>query len=88
MINKRISYISFYKECFDKAATDYNKTFKNSCFNENINCTSQTRPRRKRNRNILWSNPPFSSKVKTNIDKISAHHQYLFLLVLFHQDLG
>ena len=36
MINKRISYISFDKERFDKAATDYNKAFKNSCFNENI----------------------------------------------------
>ena len=84
MINKRISNISCDKECFDKAATDYNNALKNSCFNKNIKFTLRP-PEIKRSRNILWFNRPFSSNVKTNIGKIFLqlldkhflkHHKY------------
>ena len=84
MINKRISNISCDKECFDKAATDYNNALKNSCFNKNIKFTLRP-PEIKRSRNILWFNPPFSCNVKSNIGKIflqlldkhfPKHHKY------------
>ena len=67
MISKRISNISCDKECFDKVAPVYNNALKNSGFNKNIKFTPWPSKRRKRSRNILWFNPPFSSKVKTNI---------------------
>ena len=70
MISKRISNISCDKECFDKAAPIYNNALKNTGFNENIKFTPRPPKRRKRNRNILWFNPPFSSNVETNISKI------------------
>ena len=70
MISKRISNISCDKGCFDKAAPDYNNALKNSGFNEDIKLTPQPPKRRKRSRNILWFNPPFSSIMKTNIAKI------------------
>ena len=85
MISKRISNISCDKESFDKAAPDYNNALKNSGFNENIKFTPRPPKRRKRCRNILWFNPPFSSNVKTDIGKIflllldkhfPQHHKY------------
>ena len=69
MVIKRISNISCDKECFDKAAPDYNNALKNSSFNENIKFTPRLPNRRKLSRNILWFNPPFNSNVKTNIGK-------------------
>ena len=69
MINKRISNISCDKECFDKAAPDYNNALRNSNFNENIKFTPRLPNRRKLSRNILWFNPPFNSNVKTNTGK-------------------
>ena len=70
MITKRISNISCDKECFYKAAPDYNNALKNSSFNKNVKFTPRPSQRRKRNRNILWFNPPFSSNLKTSIGKI------------------
>ena len=70
MISKRISNISCDKGCFDKAAPDYNNALKNSGFNEDIKLTPRSPKKRKRSRNILRFNPPFSSIVKTNIAKI------------------
>ena len=80
-----MSNISCDKECFNKAAPVYNNSLKNSGFNKNIKFTPRPPKRRKRSRNILWFNPPFSSNVKTNIGKISLrlldkdfpkHHKY------------
>ena len=84
MISKRTSNISCDKECFNKDAPVYNNALKNSGFNENIKFTPRS-PKRKRSRNILCFNPPFSSNVKTNIGKIFLqlldkhfpnHHKY------------
>ena len=52
MITKRISNISCDKECFYKAAPDYNNALKNSSFNKNVKFTPRPSQRRKRNRNI------------------------------------
>ena len=70
MISKKISKISCDKECFDKAAPDYNIALKNNRFNKNIKFTPRPPQRRKRSRNILWFHPPFSSYVNANIGKI------------------
>ena len=76
--------MNYYIFKSNQAATDYNNALKNSCFNENIKFTLRP-PQRKRSRNILWFNPPFSSNVKTNIGKIllrlldkhfQKHHKY------------
>ena len=53
MINKRISNISCDKECFDKAAPDYNNTLQNSGFNKNINFTPRPPQRKKLLTSIL-----------------------------------
>ena len=85
MISKRISDISCDKEFFDKAATVYNNALKNSGFHQNIKFTPRLPKRRKRSRNVLWFNPPFSSNMKTSIGKIflrlldkhfPKHHKY------------
>ena len=85
MISKSISNLSCDKECFDKAALDYNNALKNSGFNENIKFTPWPPQRRKRCRNILWFNRPFSSNVKNNFGKMflplldkhfPKHHKY------------
>ena len=84
---ERISnvYVWFDKDCFDKAAPDYNNALKNSGFNENTKFTPQPPQGRKRRRNILWFSPPFSSNVKINPCKIflqlldkhfPKHHKY------------
>ena len=85
MISKRISNISYDKECVDKAAPHYDNALKNSGFNENIKFTRRYPQRKKCSRNVLWFNPPFSSNVKINIGKIflrllnkhfPKHHKY------------
>ena len=89
MISERTSNILCDKECFDKAAPDYNNALKNSSFNENMKFTPRPPKRRKRSRKIMWFNPTFSSNVKTNIGKVflrllykdfPKHHKYYKLL--------
>ena len=69
MISKRLSDTTRDKEHFDKAAPIYNEALKNSCFNEPLKLSPATPTRRHRKRKIIWSNPPFSSHVKTNVAK-------------------
>ena len=71
MISKRKSDISCDKEWFDKAAPDYNNnSLKNSDFNENMKFTPQSSKTRKHGINAVFFDPPFNSKVITNIGKI------------------
>ena len=70
MISKIISSIFCNKEVFDKAAPVYNNALKNSGFNEKVKFTPPPPQKRKRSRNIIWSNLPFRSNVKTNTGKI------------------
>ena len=65
IISKRLSNVTCDKECFDNTAPNHRT---HSGFNKNIKSTPQPQ-KRKRSRSILWFNPPFSSNVKTNIDK-------------------
>ena len=70
-INKRLSSISATKEIFDKAAPPYQEALKKSGFNYKLNYEPQSqlssKNKNKRQRNIIWFNPPFSRGVATNI---------------------
>ena len=64
-INKRISTLLSDKQTFQDAASTYQNALRHSNFRHKLNTTQQ--PRRNRQRNIIWFNPPFSKNVKTNI---------------------
>ena len=75
-ISKRLSVISCNKSMFDKTVHVYEKGLKNSCFNEKISYIEKDKPseqhrnnKKKRKRNIIWFNPPYSVNVITNIGK-------------------
>ena len=76
-IEKRISNISSSKEIFDISKPIYEKTL-NECgfqhkllYQENaINNIDGNQEKKKRKRNIIWYNPPYSMNVKTNIGKL------------------
>ena len=77
-IAKRISTISSDNEVFKKAAPYYNDALKSCGYDEQLEYTAskQTREaRRKRQRNIIWFNPPYSKSVQSNVGK-----QFLRLL--------
>ena len=68
-INKRISTLSSDKQVFDDAVQTYQNALGHRNFSHKLeympHLTQQ--PRRNRQRNIIWFNPPFSKNVKTNI---------------------
>ena len=72
-ISQRISHISSNSTIFDQAAPYYDKALKSSGYVENIKYEKQPRQpnhqARKRGRNIIWYNPPYSANVKTDIGK-------------------
>ena len=76
-IEKRISNISSSKEIFDISKPIYEKTL-NECefqhkllYQENlINNIDDNQEKKKRKRNIIWYNPPYSMNVTTNIGKL------------------
>ena len=74
-ISKRLSENSSSKEVFDKSKTLYEKSLNNSGFYENLiyyqdnRSKNQHKKIKKRQRKIIWFNPPFSKIVKTNIGK-------------------
>ena len=71
-INRRISDISCNEEEFNKAKTTYDDALKSSGYTASLSYNKHRqndRPSRNRKRNIIWYNPPFNSRVKTNIGK-------------------
>jgi len=73
-INKRISSLSFDKSTFDSVADTYEKALHQSNYNVQLEYSTDTpttnSQRRKRTRNIIWFNPPFSKNVRSNIARI------------------
>ena len=72
MINKRLSNISCNKQVFDESKADYEAALKEAGYEYKMEYEKPAQlnnNKRKRRRNILWFNPPFSSNVKTNIGK-------------------
>jgi hypothetical protein len=75
-ISKRISNNSSSREIFDNAAPLYNNALEKSGYREKLTYCPDPEtderienPRRKRSRNIIWFNPPFSKDVETNVAK-------------------
>ena len=71
-INKRISSLSSDQESFDECKPFYKSALKHSNYNVSLeySTNSPSSPpstKRRRQRNIIWFNPPFSKSVKTNI---------------------
>ena len=72
-IEKRLSSLSSSKEIFEEAAPYYEQCLSNCGYKQKLNYRDPTSPniitKRKRQRNILWFNPPYSKTVKTKIGK-------------------
>ena len=70
-IEKQLSYLSSSKEIFEETAQCYEQYFSNCGYKKKLNYCDPTPPnlitKRKRQRNILWFNPPYSKTVKTKI---------------------
>ena len=67
-INKRLSNISSDRRSFDSAAPPYQEALKKSGLDYNLKYNPQPpKPKRHRNRNVIWFNPPYSVNVATNI---------------------
>ena len=75
-VSRRITDISSDKAAFDQAAPVYNSALKASGYSESITflenrkqAPTDIRRSKKRSRNVIWYNPPFSKNVKTPIGK-------------------
>ena len=72
-IEKQLSSLSSSKEIFEETAPYYEQYLSNCGYKEKLNYRDPTSPnlitKRKRQRNILWFNPPYSKTVKTKIGK-------------------
>ena len=72
-IEKRLSSLSSSKEIFEETTPHYEQYLSNCRYKEKLNYRDQTSSnlitKRKRQRNILWFNPPYSKRVKTKIGK-------------------
>ena len=72
-IEKRLSSLSLSKEIFEEIAPCYEKYLSNCGYREKLNYRDPISPnlvtKRRRLRNILWFNSPYSKTVKTKIGK-------------------
>ncbi len=72
-INQRLSYLSSDQQSFDRSKPVYESALKQSNYNFPLQYSNRdaTKPppttKRKRHRNVIWYNPPFSKSVKSNI---------------------
>ena len=69
MIAQRVSDLSCNEDEFNRAKGMYETALKNSGHEPKIEYVQQANKRR-RNRKVLWFNPPFSKSVKTDIGRL------------------
>ena len=72
-IAKRLSEISSSEEIFKNAVPEYQEALKKCGYDEELvyeKPDSIQSQRKKRTRQIIWFNPPYSANVKTNVGKI------------------
>ena len=70
-VAKRLSDISSSEEIFKKAIPEYQEALRESGYTDELQYEkSNGDSKRKRRRNILWVNPPYSADVKTNVGKL------------------
>ena len=69
MIGKRISQLSSSKTIFENEAVIYDTALKNAGYDTKLEYTETQKKQtsKKRKRNILWFNPPWSDTVSTNV---------------------
>ena len=77
MIQNRLSSLSSSREMFETEQTIYNDALHRAGYKTKLVYQNKTNREtgRKRHRNILWFNPPYSQSVKTNIGS-----KFLFLI--------
>ena len=69
-INKRLSNISSDRRSFDSTVPPYQEALIKSGFDCNLAFSPQPpKPKRRRNRNAIWFNPPYSANVATDISR-------------------
>ena len=77
-IETRLSSLSSSKEIFLEAAQYYEQNLASCGYKEKLTYVEQsakkTEGNKKRKRNIIWFNPPYSKTVKTNIGKQTNKH--------------
>ena len=71
-ISTRISGSSCDSDEYSKTSQLYNDALKSSGYKEKIQY-DRNQNQRKRSRNIIWFNPPFSQNVQTNVVKSFLH---------------
>ena len=72
-IEKRLSILSSSKDIFPESSIYYEKCLKNSGYKTKLQYQQpkeNNQNKKKRKRNIIWFNPPYSKSVKTNIGRI------------------
>ena len=72
-VNKRLSLISANEDAFNNAKGPYQEALKASGYDHELKFIPETEvrgKRRRRGRNIIWYNPPYSRGVETNVGKI------------------
>ncbi|OOZ40503.1 hypothetical protein, partial [Solemya elarraichensis gill symbiont] len=70
-INRRLSNISSNEDQFNNASQDYQEALNKAGYNYTLKFEPKQKSenRRKRTRNIIWFNPPFSKQVCTSVGK-------------------
>ena len=73
-VTKRISTISSSKEIFENHIPHYQEALREAGYMDSMTYAQESRTapektKRRRQRNIIWFNPPFSMNVKTNIGR-------------------
>ena len=69
-VNQRISSISCNEREFDKAKPMYEEALRQSGYDECMKYCETVKKPRKRQRKVIWFNPPFSVNVKTRVGRI------------------
>ena len=72
-IEKRLSILSSSKNIFQESAVYFEKCLKNSGYKTKLQYQQpkeNNQNKKKRKRNIIWFNPPYSKSVKINIGRI------------------
>ena len=70
MISRRISATSCDESEFNKVKPDYDAALKQSGFKQGIQFSSNQRQKqRRRQRKVIWFNPPYNASVLTNLGK-------------------
>ena len=70
-VNRRLSNISSSKEVFENAAPLYQEELDRAGYSHKLEYQEELpKGKRKRNRQIIWFNPPYSRSLKTNVGKI------------------